>query len=359
MERLKILDLGCGSGDGYDLLMGITAKDIGIYEYAVEVISEAVLGRYIGIDLNEDLLRQATALYDSNKKISFQHGDFSRGLPIRDAAFDIYFTSYGTLSYINDEQTVKLLCDIAHACENNAIIIIDWLGKYSYEWQELWTDDSREEIFMDYRISYIYSPEERPSATILSFPLRLMSLGDAKWIIEEANKRAHVDIQLRKCFDRSIFVGRHMDTAEYNRNCPPIRKIVNSLLEPNVRTNLDLLIIDYIPRRGFDRINKFLEGFAMCWNTLVQHTITFLSDYPGGVDINDDLSEQLNFYPEPLKKAVQTMRQVINATGELPGDSRANIIEPQLAYSLRKLEMEMQQGMGIGHGLVYILEIIK
>jgi hypothetical protein len=339
--------------------MGITAKDVGIYEFAVEIISETVLGKYVGIDLNEDLLRQATELYGSNGKLFFQQGDFSEGLPIQDAASDIYFTSYGTLSHIHDEQTVKLLCDIAHSCENNAIVVIDWLGKYSYEWQELWTEDTHEEIFMDYRISYIYPPEERHTATIQSFPLRLMSSSEAKWIIEEANRRSKVEIHLRRSFDRSIFVGRHMDTAEYNRNCPPIRQIVNSLLEPNVRTNLDLLIVDYMPRPGFDRMNKFLEGFAMCWNTLVQHTITFLSDYQGGININDDLSELLNFYPEPLKKAVQTMRQVINTTGELPGDSRANIIEPQLAYSLRKLEMEMQQGLGTGHGLVCILEITK
>lgn len=41
------------------------------------------------------------------------------------------------------------------------------------------------------------------------------------------------------------------------------------------------------------------------------------------------------------------------------GDSRANIIEPQLAYALRRLEMDMQPGWGVGHGLVAVLEINK
>jgi hypothetical protein len=45
--------------------------------------------------------------------------------------------------------------------------------------------------------------------------------------------------------------------------------------------------------------------------------------------------------------------------GDLPGDSRANIIEPQLAYALRKLEMELQTGDGVGHGLVGVFEIKK
>jgi len=54
---------------------------------------------------------------------------------------------------------------------------------------------------------------------------------------------------------------------------------------------------------------------------------------------------------------VQTMQRVVSNTGDLPGDSRANIIEPQLAYALRKLEMELQVGAGTGHGYVGILKI--
>ena len=60
LERLRILDVGCGGGDGYDLLMGITAKDVGIYEYAVDLINPEQLGFYRGIDINPDLIEQAT-----------------------------------------------------------------------------------------------------------------------------------------------------------------------------------------------------------------------------------------------------------------------------------------------------------
>jgi SAM-dependent methyltransferase len=359
LERLKVLDLGCGSGDGYDLLMNVTAKDVGIYEYSVDLISETVLGKYLGVDLNEDLLNQAREHYGSNEKIIFRQGDFSGGLPVKDESFDIYFTSYGTFSHNHDEQTVKLLSDIALSCETEAIVVCDWLGKFSYEWQDLWTLDTDQETFMDYRISYIYSPEERQTAEIQSFPLRLLSRNEAMKIIREASEQSGVEIKLKRCFDRSIFVGRHIDTAEYNSYCPPIRQSVNSLLEPNVRTNLGTLIIDYMPRTGFDQQNKFLEGFAMCWNTLIKHTMGFLSEYQEELTGENDLAEFVHFYPEPLKNVVKTMKKVIDATGELPGDARANIIEPQLAYALRKLEMEMQQGLAMGHGLVCILEIKK
>ena len=212
---------------------------------------------------------------------------------------------------------------------------------------------------MDYRISYIYPPEERKGADIKSFPLRIIARNEIIHIIKEASKQSGTEIKLKKLFDRSIFVGRHMDTAEYNQYCPPIRNIINSLLEPNLRTHLIPLIIDYVPKKGYTNLNHFFEGFSMCWNRLIKYTIDFLSGFQENTLLKEDLSEVYMFSPQPLKNAVHTMQNVINATGNLPGDSRANIIEPQLAYALRKLEMELQPGLGIGHGLVCILEIDK
>jgi len=54
------------------------------------------------------------------------------------------------------------------------------------------------------------------------------------------------------------------------------------------------------------------------------------------------------------------MQAVIEGSGWLDwGDPRANIIEPHLGYSLRKLEMELQPGMGAGHSLVGVFEVMK
>ena len=41
------------------------------------------------------------------------------------------------------------------------------------------------------------------------------------------------------------------------------------------------------------------------------------------------------------------------------GTPRASLVEPQLGYCLRELEMGLQKGLGCGHGLVAIFEIIK
>jgi ubiquinone/menaquinone biosynthesis C-methylase UbiE len=359
LERLKVIDLGCGSGDGIDILMNSTAKDPGIYEYQINLIDDVMLEKYVGIDINDDLLSQATEYYGNNQKMSFHKADFSEGLPFSDESFDIYLTSYGTFSHNQDEATIQLLSEIAKSADSGALVVLDWLGRYSYEWRELWDASEDEETFMDYRISYIYPLEERQRADIASFALRLLSRGEAEGLIAKASERAGVALTIEKVFDRSILVGRHMDTAEYNRYAPPIRGTVNSLLEPNCRTDLEELIIDYIPLAGHDRINAFMERFSQCWNALVRHTIAFLAAYPEHeVNIEGELAEH-SFYPQPLREAVTTMHNVVTCTGDLPGDARANIIEPQLAYSLRKLEMELQQGLGVAHGLCAILSVQK
>ncbi len=339
--------------------MDITAKDVGIYEYAIKLIDQETLALYLGIDVNQDLLKQSQEIFSSSDKIIFQEGDFSQGLKIKEDPFDIYFTSFGTLSHNHDDQTVKLLSDIAEHSKEHSLVICDWLGRYSYEWQELWSQEPNEDKFMDYRISYIYPPEEREIVAIKTFPLRFLSKGEALNIVQKASENSGIDIKVRKIFDRSIFVGRHMDTAEYNSHCLSIRQAVNSLLEPNTRTDLSTLIIDYIPKRGFTGLNKFFEGFSVCWNTLIGHTMEFLSEFNEKSVNSNNSTDLYTFYPESLKETVETMKEVITTAGNLPGDSRANIIEPQLAFALRKLEMDTQPGEGAAHGLIGILEINK
>jgi hypothetical protein len=41
------------------------------------------------------------------------------------------------------------------------------------------------------------------------------------------------------------------------------------------------------------------------------------------------------------------------------GNPRASLVEPQLGYCLREIEMGLQKGLGCGHGLVAIFEVVK
>ncbi len=363
LERIRILDLGCGSGDGYDLLTNVTTKDPGIYEYITASLTPDMVQEYVGLDINEDLIKQAEACYGHFPKVRFIQEDLSNGLPgtiKNQAPFDVYFTSYGTLSHFNSQQTAKLIADICNHAPSGALFVGDWLGRYSYEWQDLWHEPPNKEYFMDYRISYIHSEEERDDADVVVFPLRLVTQDEIMAVIEEAEKASEGSIQPLSFHDRSVLIGRHMDTRDYNKNCPKLRAAVNSLFEGYLRTDLESLLVDFVPREGFDHLNNFFEMLFMSCNMLVTHTISLLSEYNSETGTSQPTNDTLPFYPEPLKEAMKSMQRVIEGVGWLKwGDVRANVIEPQLGYTLRKLEMDLQPGKGMGHGLVGIFEIRK
>ncbi|MFP4055473.1 MAG: class I SAM-dependent methyltransferase [Candidatus Brocadiia bacterium] len=366
MRRVRILDLGCGSADGFELLAGIRNRDADLQTDEVELLTPEVLGLYKGVDLNQDLLDQARGIYGGNPKMTFGQADFTQELPLDDdeKPYDLYFTSFGTFSHHNqDETAVRLLADIARKVEHYCIIMCDWLGRYSYEWQTLWTNDLSENRNMDYVVSYIYEKEERERRRdeLQHLTLRLMSRQEADSIVERASKEAGVPIKPLVYFDRSTFTGRHMDTGDYNPGAQPIRRAVNSLHEANVRTDLDTLLVDYVPKAGFDFINDYFEHLQMCWNTLVGHSDELLHLFHDGRgEFLEEPEPVPASYPAALRDMMHRMRKVVEGIGWLRvGLPRENIIEPQLGYALRELVMRLQQGQGCAHGLVGIFEIDK
>ena len=363
LDRVRILDMGCGSGDAYDLIMGIATKDPGIYDYITSAITPENLQQYVGVDINENLLKQAETYYGDNPKMRFVRGNLCGSLPEeikKTRPFDLYFSSYGTLSHFHDKENTALIADICRHAASGALFVGDWLGRYSYEWQDLWHHPAAEEYFMDYRISYIYSREERDQVDIAAFPLRITTRDEILKLVEAAAREAGVEIKPLQFYDRSILVGRHLDTADYNSKGLDLRYQINSLFEAYVRTDLESIKVDYIPRAGFDPLNNFFEMFYMSCNALIDYTITLLSAYNFEKNTLTADPEIQPYYPEPLKRAMQTMRRVIEGVGWLKyGDVRANVIEPQLAYCLRELEMLLQPGTGMGHSLTGIFQIIK
>lgn len=365
-RRLKVMDLGCGSADGFELLMGIKEKNPNLHQQEVDLLKPEMLGRYKGVDLNNALLDQAAAIYGDNPKMFFEQGDFTKELPLDkdEEPYDLYFMSYGTSSHHNDDRTmVKMLSTIAERTKRYSIVVCDWLGRYSYEWWDLWVNDLSKNKNMDYVVSYIYDKEEREDRReeLQHLTLRLMSSQEAGSIFEKASKRSGVKINPLVFFDRSVFTGRHMDTGEYNPNSKEIRKAVNSLHEESMRTDLSSLIIDYVPKPGFDFLNKYFENLQMCWNTLVKYVQQLCETYEENeMEFHPSPPKIPASYPEPLKDMMARMRMVVEGVGWLGhGMPRENIIEPQLGYALRHLITHMQQGQGAAHGLVVVLEIDK
>ena len=351
-EKLRVLDMGCGSGDGFELLTSIKCSQSPLSAHNTAVLQPDILELYQGVDINEGLLNQAQAIYGDSQDIVFVRSDLNAFELSSEPPYDLYVANYGTLSHNTDEQTVELLSNIAQHSRDGAVILIDWLGRFSYEWQTLWTLDFNRNQWLDYAISYIYSGDNGKQQELMYFPLRLMGRSEAFQVYRRARKKAGGTIALRKLADRSSFVGRHMDTAQYTPHCQPLRGLVNSLFEPNVSTNLNELVVRYVPKEGFAEINEYHQRLADWWNYLITYTQAGLE---GGMPPATSAN-----MPAAARMSRSTMKKVISIAARIKiGSPRASLVEPQLGYCLRELETGIQQGLGCGHGLVAIFEIVK
>ncbi len=350
---LRFLDLGCGGGDGVLFLHSLRDPAAGLDRPDPRLLADADVACYHGIDINPTLLEQARERFPDGGVHRFDLGDLAGGLP--DAAgeadpYDIYYLSFGTCSHLDTAQTVRLLSEIATHAADGAWLIADWLGRYSYEWQDLWDADESHEQWIDYRISYIYPPEERKDKEIPSFPLRQVSRGEVEDMLAAAGRRSGARFEIAELADRSLLSGRHIDTGEYNGNPLPLRYGLNRLHAARYRTDLDTLRVDYRPRDGFPGHNELLGGLAATWNHLLDATAALchgrsLPARPAGAD------------PCADEFAAEMARIVADVDNFVGADVRAEIIEPQLARYLREIEWRCQRGRGNGHGLVGLLRI--
>jgi len=103
---------------------------------------------------------------------------------------------------------------------------------------------------------------------------------------------------------------------------------------------------------GFTEVNAYYQRLTDCWNYLVTCTKALLE--------GSKLPEALSEMPLPLRRALRAMKGIMKAAAKMRmGNPRASLVEPQLGYCLRELEMGLQQGWGCGHGLVAIFEVVK
>ncbi|OWZ82755.1 class I SAM-dependent methyltransferase [Natranaerobius trueperi] len=347
-KGIRIKELGCGAGEGYDFLTGISLD-----KSEETLIPNKVLEYYNGVDLNQELLLEANKRFEDKVNVEFFSGDFSEGLPVdqSEQSYDLYFTAYATLSHCNNEELEKLFSDIAKHGENGSILVADWIGRYSYEWQNHWTSNPEQKNFLDYKLNF-YSDRAKEVST---FPLRMMSPQEVEKIVQNASEKSNKNLEIVGFLDRSMIIGRHIETGCYNNNPQPIRSMVNSLHEPGHRTYLPNLLFDYEPRPGFEWQNKKLKEVADCWNSLVRYTVQLL-----------DIDNPEKGLPNPpktsydcLKRAYNVIRKTVEMSNLLYGDVRANLIEKQLGFSLRNIEINMQKGLGLGHSLIAVIRVNK
>ncbi len=353
----RILDLGCGAGQGYELLTRIDRNDMSLDAEHHHLLEKDDIALYFGMDLSEEMIRQGAANYADREYMSFAVGDLRDGLDgVRDEApFDLYYSSYGSFSHLSYSDFQKLLADVVNHAEDGALLVMDMLGRWSLEWPGYWGAETESEKVRDYSMSYVYDEAQREALDIEHFNIRYWTGDEVYRVCQEVSTSEGRIVPLT-LMDRSVMVGRHIDTNEYGAKLPPIRQVACQLHEDNMRTYLENLMVEYEPEPGFPAHNAFFADLTYAWNKLIQFTIRRLH----GERLNlIDMDGWDTFHPA-LQMGIMNMDRVIDSTSWIRfGDARANIIEPQLGYMLLTLENLIQPGQGYGHGLLAVLEVQK
>ncbi len=354
---LRVLDLGCGAGEGMNILTTLPQACPTLDEDVEPVLSRQDIHCYKGVDLSPAMIEKAIALHADNPHAEFGIADLNQGLPTDpgEPAYDIYFSSYGALSHLNDAALGKLVGDICAQMDQRAVFVADLLGRYSYEWPCYWKNPGDNGSGMNtYSMSYIYPPETRESVEVDRFAMRYWGSGELDQIITQIATSKGVQVSRRRLCDRSILVGRHMDTQEFNPQAPALRAMVNSLHEPNQRTDLSQLIFTYEPDPEHPHLNQYFSTLQQAWNEVVYACIEALEQWRHPQKL---LAEPSPGSSPMVQAAVRTLRTVVQIAPSLRlEDPRANLVEPQLAYLLRDLEWNLQQGLGSAHGLLALYE---
>lgn len=353
-RRLRVLDLGCGAGQGYDLLTQIRRNDLSVDDVQHHVIEPADLELYLGIDLSPAMVQQGRANYRDLDNVRFERADLREDLgpAWSQAPFDVYFSSYGALSHLNSSELEARLVQIAAHARPGALVVLDLIGRFSLEWPAYWQVNTEDEMIRPYSMSYLFGEEERARGQIETFPLRFWTGREVRTLCSKVSVAASVPVRVREIFDRSIFVGRHVDTGEYGTPLPPLRRLVNRLYEHNVRTPLEQLRIEYQPIPGAGYLNEVFARLSSCWTTVTDFARRRLT----GARVDLVAMQGWREFPPALQMALVTLDRVIDSVAWMDaGDVRANFIEPQLANVLQRMQYQLQEGLGIGHGLVAVL----
>ena len=239
--------------------------------------------------------------------------------------------------------------DVTHA--EHSIIVLDLFGKYSLEWPKYW-NESR--VMLPYNMAYLIPPELRSKEPIHWFDVCYYTPSMLFEMLDNAAKNTGASMHA-DCIDRSIFVGRHMETGLFNAPCLNYRHQINRFFDQDSREELEHLIIDldWCKEIGktqpvvWARLNDYKEK----WNCVINLVDALLH----GNDImvshliettSSDISNELKFLTWLYRNAYRF--PVV--------DFWASVMGPQIAVILRNMEMSMGEAVGCGHGLLCVVE---
>ncbi|MCU1609235.1 MAG: hypothetical protein JWM45_1151 [Pseudonocardiales bacterium] len=248
---LRVLDIGSGVGDGFDLLTE-THGDLA-------PVAAAHRLDYVGLDGDPDMVETATALH-SVPGATFRVGDMRDRLP--DGDFDLYLSCGVPYSHLTTGEVTEVIANIMRRildAGRRAAIIVDVLGRFSIEWMSNWHSPR-----WNYAMTFFEDTTERLEQQMTFFDRT--SLGEA---IAAAARSAGAQPAELNFTDRSILVGRHTATGAFNPSIPPYRTLINDLVRDPSSVSLRELYFEP-PRAGAPpEILHFFRTLAGSWNEML------------------------------------------------------------------------------------------
>jgi len=356
-NKIRILDLGCGSGEGVELLTHIPPSDPFETVHKEFVIVEDDIEIYKGIDLSPAMVEQGKHNYPHLAQVEFVQGDLSKGFPFsRDDPYDIYFSSYASQSHLTFDELGHLAREIFSHISDRGYLVFDLFGRNSPEWPRYWGRDCHKAL--PYTMAYLLPPKERNPERIEWFDVTYWTGSELAGLIESAAESAKRKARIVTLCDRSILVGRHMDTSIFKRQGHQSRMAVNRLFDRDYRGQISGLSIDISYMEEAKEANP--EGWARIYDYYNQwQTVVNVLNALMRAD-NAEVKRIIESNPPGIADELKMLAWLYRNADRFPAvDFWASVMGPQVACVLRNLEHSLPQGLGCGHGLFCVVEVEK
>ena len=331
-SRLRIIEFGSQQGQGFELITQIKKNHAALQLSPELVLPEELIELYLGLDPDGQFVEQANELTRHKKQARFIKADYSEGMGMFkdvEAPFDIYISREGALSHLTIYELRALIRDIIEHADHNSLIILDLKGKHAI----------LHGFLMDSSEYTLWTGNE-----LLRF-------------FESLEEESGIQLELLKLMDRSILVASAQENRQYGHLFKHIRQGVNDLFTFNKRTDLHKLILksEMFPNTAQPKVDAFFQELIFCWNLMIKYAIKRFETNIQPRDIKD-----WNNFPSAVQFGLLTLDRLIKDNEWIAyGDIRANLIEPHIAYTLRSLEFELQQGLGCGQNLNVVFQVKK
>jgi SAM-dependent methyltransferase len=357
-KKISILDLGSGSGEGYKLLTQIPPADP---KDSVEndfLLTKSGIKEYLGIEVNKAMAEQGRLNYKRYPNVKFKVADLSEGLPnivLDHEPYDLYFSSFSSLSHLDQNQLEKLLSQIFTHARKGSVMYFDLLGKYSPEWPKYW---NKKDEMLPYTMSHLIPDTKWKKENLEWFLTSYWSPEKLKKTIQSAAESSGRKIKISFMSDRSVFVGRHMDTGLMSGKRIPVRYQVNRLFDYGFRGQIKHLELDMMYLKDLIPSNpevwKRLFDYQIKWNRVI-YILGALYNHKDEKIKRFIEEADIAHMSDDLKFLVWLFR---NSDRFPVADFWSSVLGPQVAVVLRNIEMSYTEAVGCGHSLMCGLEVV-